>query len=120
MRERQPPLRRVIRGWKRPSPRSVRAGRSQAQLRTRTHLAGTALFDALLADLREYSQAENSAARLAPLNRIYQVSNALAVVPWAPAASLREELRQWLRPRVRLAWAERRLDETVRSLPPTQ
>ena len=72
------------------------------------------LFDSLLGDLNEYSKAENSTARLTPLNRIYEVSNALAAVPWSPAASLREELRQWLRPRIRLAWAERRLDETVR------
>jgi hypothetical protein len=78
-----------------------------------------ALFDALLVDLKDYSQASNSEARVAPLNRIYQVSSALAPIPWEPAQQLREELRQWLRPRVRLAWAERRLDETVRSLPAT-
>ncbi|HMF37749.1 MAG TPA: hypothetical protein VKF17_13965 [Isosphaeraceae bacterium] len=76
-------------------------------------------FDALLDDLRTYSQADNPADRLIALNRIYQMSVALAVVPWAPALQLREELRQWLRPRVRLAWAERRLDETVRNLPPS-
>ena len=47
------------------------------------------------------------------------MSAALSSVPWTPAIQLREELRQWLRPRVRLAWAERRLDDTVRNLPPT-
>jgi hypothetical protein len=78
-----------------------------------------AIFDALLNDLREYSRAASSEVRLGPLNRIYQVSTALAPVPWAPAQELREALRQWLRPRVRLAWAERRLGETVRNLPPT-
>jgi len=77
------------------------------------------LFDALLNDLREYSRADNSVDRLTPLNRIYQMSTALAAVPWAPAIQLREELRQWLRPRVHLAWAERRLDDTVRGLPPS-
>ena len=76
-------------------------------------------FDALLNDLRTYSTADNPADRLTALNRIYQMSAALAPLPWAPAAQLREELRQWLRPRVRLAWAGRRLDETVRNLPPT-
>ncbi len=76
-------------------------------------------FDALLNDLRAYSQADNPTDRLTALNRIYQMSVALAAVPWAPAIQLREELRQWMRPRVRLAWAERRLDETVRGLPPT-
>ncbi|MGA2700100.1 MAG: hypothetical protein ABSH35_03250 [Isosphaeraceae bacterium] len=76
-------------------------------------------FDALLNDLRTYSQADNQADRLIALGRIYQMSVALAAVPWAPAIQLREELRQWLRPRVRLAWAERRLDETVHNLPPS-
>jgi hypothetical protein len=76
-----------------------------------------ALFDATLSDLREYTQAPNSGARLTPLNRLYQISQALATSGWPPAYQVREELRQWLRPRVRLAWAERRLDDTVRNLP---
>lgn len=79
-----------------------------------------ALCDSLIADLKEYSKGSNPAERLVPLNRIYQVSTALASVPWDPAAKLREELRQWLRPRVRLAWAEKRLDEKIQSLPPTE
>ena len=77
------------------------------------------LFTALLGDLREYSQAQSPTARLAPLSRIYQMSMALGTVDWPPAAQVREELRQWLRPRVRLAWAEQRLEQTVRNLPPT-
>ncbi len=76
-------------------------------------------FDALLKDLRTYSQANNQADRLTALDRIYQMSVALSAVPWAPAIQVREAVRQWLRPRVRLAWAERRLDETVRNLPPS-
>ena len=63
-------------------------------------------FDALLNDLRTYSRADNPTDRLTALNRIYEMSNALAAVPWTPAIQLRDELRQWLRPRVRLAWAE--------------
>jgi hypothetical protein len=74
------------------------------------------LFDALLNDLQAYSQAASSNDRLPALNRIYQVSAALGSVPWPPALQLREELRRWLRPRVRLAWAERRFDETLRNL----
>jgi hypothetical protein len=76
-------------------------------------------FDALLGDLREYSQAQSRTARLTPLNRIYRMSWALGTLDWPPAAQVREELRQWLRPRVRLAWAELRLEQTVRGLPPT-
>jgi hypothetical protein len=99
---------------------SVRLGWSQPGAAADPNAAGwNALFDALLIDLREYSRADGSEARLAPLNRIYEISTALASVPWAPALQLREELRQWLRPRVRLAWAQRRLDENVRGLPPT-
>lgn len=78
-----------------------------------------AFFDAILSDLREYAQSPTPTARLTPLNRIYEMSQALATVAWPPASRVREELRQWLRPRVRLAWAERRLDETVRNLPPS-
>ena len=36
---------------------------------------------------------------------------------WAPAANLREELGQWLRPRLRLASARRQLNEAVKALP---
>ena len=57
--------------------------------------------------------------RLRPLARLYRISTSLQGVGWAPAAELREELRAWLRPRVRLAWAERRLVESVRALPPS-
>jgi hypothetical protein len=76
-------------------------------------------FTTLLDDLREYSQAQGPSTRLAPLYRIYQMSSALGTVDWPPAAQVREELRQWLRPRVRLAWAEQRLEQAVRNLPPT-
>jgi hypothetical protein len=77
-------------------------------------------FTAILDDLKAYSTAQTSADRLVPLNRLYQMSTAMAEVPWQPAQSIREELRAWLRPRVRLAWAERRIDDTVRGLPPTE
>jgi hypothetical protein len=78
-----------------------------------------AFFDALLNDLNAYSRASSPAERLTPLNQIYQMSQALAVVNWPPAQQVREELRTWLRPRVRLAWAEKQLEDSVRNLPPT-
>jgi hypothetical protein len=78
-----------------------------------------ALFDALVADLRAYSDASTDQDRLTALNRVYQVSVALRAVSWPPAAELREALRSWLRPRVRLAWAERLLVDRLRGLPPT-
>ncbi len=77
-----------------------------------------ALFDALLADLRAYSSATSENERLKALDKIYKISNALASAPWAPATELREVVREWLRPRVRLARAERRLVDHVQALPP--
>jgi hypothetical protein len=78
-----------------------------------------ALFDALRAECHDYATAPSENDRLVALNRVYQISAALGGITWGPARALREELRAWLRPRVRLAWAERRLIETVRGLPPT-
>lgn len=75
------------------------------------------LFDATLGDLGAYSAATSENDRLTSLNRLYQISVALGSVAWAPAVELRESLREWLRPRVRLAWAERRLVERVNGLP---
>jgi len=77
-----------------------------------------ALFDALLGDLRNYAVATTQGDRLASMNRVYQISVGLNSVSWAPAARVRESLREWLRPRVRLAWAERRLVERVHTMPP--
>jgi hypothetical protein len=76
-----------------------------------------ALFDALLQDLRSYAKAADDTERLTALNNVYQISHALSTVSWEPAANLRAELRQWLRPRVRLAWARQRLRESVQALP---
>ena len=64
------------------------------------------LFDALLGDLKAYAKAESENDRLESLDRIYQISNVLGTVPWSPAATLREEIRQWLRPRLRVASAD--------------
>jgi hypothetical protein len=76
-----------------------------------------ALFDALQSDLKAYAKADSETSRLEALNRVYQISNGLGTVTWTPAANLRGEIRQWLRPRVRLAWAGRRLSDTVEALP---
>ncbi len=99
---------------------SIRQGWSRPGAAADPNAPGwNAFFDALLNDLSTYSRADNPTDRLTALNRIYQMSGALAGVPWQPAAEVRDALRLWMRPRVRLAWAERRLDETVRGLPPT-
>jgi hypothetical protein len=76
-------------------------------------------FDALREDLQAYSKADDESGRLVALNRIYEMSQALGSSAWEPAATIREALREWLRPRVRLAWAQRRLAETVEAFPET-
>jgi len=115
--------------WAAPAPASyANVEKAIAKIRDGWNAPGAAdpnapgwnvFFDAIQSDLRSYSQAGTSNDRLIPLNHLYEMSVALASVPWEPAQTVREELRAWLRPRVRLAWAERTLDETLRNLPTT-
>jgi hypothetical protein len=76
-------------------------------------------FGAIETQLKAYTDAQTREDRLPPLNQLYQMSAALESVDWQPARTIREELRGWLRPRVRLAWAERHINERLSSLPPT-
>ncbi|MDR3637319.1 MAG: hypothetical protein P4L84_26180 [Isosphaeraceae bacterium] len=78
-----------------------------------------AFFDALVNELQAYTVAQGETDQLGSLNRLYQMSVALNGVSWTPAARVHAELRSWLRPRVRLAWAERKLVEAVQGLPET-
>jgi hypothetical protein len=70
-------------------------------------------FDAIRKELVSYSKATTSNDRLGPLNQVWQHSNSLEGMVWEPGNELRETLRTWLRPRVRLAWAQRRLIEAI-------
>jgi hypothetical protein len=98
----------------------IRKSWSEAGARRQPNRPGwDAIFDALLADLQSYSKAGNEEDRLAALDHIYQISEALGAVRWHQAVNLREEIRQWLRPRVRLAWARQRLHDAVKALKPT-
>jgi hypothetical protein len=76
-----------------------------------------ALCDALSSDLRDYGKAASDNDRSAALEHIDQLSQSLASTIWQPAANLRDEIRQWLAPRQRLAWARLRLSEAVLALP---
>ncbi len=97
---------------------SIRQAWNQAGARPEPNADGwNSLFQSLEQQLQAYGQATDDAGRLTALNRLYEVSAALATVAWPPASELREELRQWLRPRVRLAWARRRLDERLEAVP---
>jgi hypothetical protein len=98
---------------------AIRKSWSQPGAPAQPNAAGwNAFFDALRDELRQYSTAPTENDRLVSLNRIYQFSVALRGTAWRSGQELREELRTWLRPRVRLAWAERRLVESVRGLAP--
>ena len=97
----------------------VREDWKQAGARPQPNAPGwEAFFDAVSRDLHAYATAETEDARLRPLGRLYQMSVALQGVSWAPAVELRAGLREWLGPRVRLAWAGRRLKEAIAGLPP--
>lgn len=73
-----------------------------------------AFFDALGQELGTYAAAGDEKARLVSLGRIHQMSQALNGTTWAAAAPVRNALNEWLTPRVRIAWAERRLVDFVK------
>ncbi len=70
-------------------------------------------FDEIQKEIKAYNAAKTASDRLGPLNRLWQLSVALEGVAWDPATELRESLRAWLRPRVRLATAEQNLNEAL-------
>jgi hypothetical protein len=78
-----------------------------------------ALFQAIRKDLAAYAGAGSENDRLRALGHLYQISVAFDSVSWAPAVEVRSELRTWLRPRVTLAWASKKLVETINGLPAT-
>jgi len=98
---------------------SIRQAWSRPGARPEPNADGwNSLFNTLLEQLQAYAGAEDEAGRLTALNRVYEIQAALETVAWPPAATLRAEVREWLRPRARLAWARRQLSDTVESLPP--
>lgn len=76
-------------------------------------------FKDLTDQLEAYTSAGTDQERVRTLNRLYQIYVSLEGVAWSPAVELRHELGDWLRPRVKIAWAERRLVERVQGLPST-
>ena len=78
----------------------------------------TPFFNDLLADLKAYSGSQNESDKLAALGRIFERHQQLQYVAWGPASEVRSALDGWLRPRVGLAWAVRRLEDTILNLPP--
>ena len=73
-----------------------------------------AFFEALNGELAAYAAAGDDKARLTSLGRIHQMDLALHGVAWAPVAPVRAALDEWLAPRIRIAWAERRLIDFVK------
>jgi hypothetical protein len=72
-----------------------------------------AFFDALKGELATYASTTDTNAKLKSLGRLYQMNLALWGVAWGPAIQVRSALDEWLAPRVRIAWAERRLFDFV-------
>ncbi len=72
-----------------------------------------AYLDEVRRELDAYAAANSSNERLGPLNRVWRLSTGLEGLTWAPANDLREAMRSWLSPRVRLAWAERHLSDAL-------
>ena len=64
-----------------------------------------AQLDALMENLRSYARADQDSVRQTALDRVSQIDDSLGTASWESAATLREELQQWLQPRVRLARA---------------
>lgn len=72
-----------------------------------------AFFDALKGELATYSAATDAGSQLASLGRLHKMDLALWGVAWGPAFAVRSALDEWLTPRVRIAWAERRLFDFI-------
>ncbi len=72
-----------------------------------------AFFDGLNGELANFASAPDDKARLLSLGRIHQFDMSLWTTAWAPGTKVRTALDEWLTPRVRLAWAGRRLVEYV-------
>ena len=72
-----------------------------------------AFFDALGQELGAYAAAGDEQARLVSLGRLHQMSQAINGTTWSLAFPVRDALNEWLTPRVRIAWAERRLIDFV-------
>ena len=96
----------------------IKTDLAKAGTDTSPNMSGwNALFDAVVLDLQSYATGKSESDRLTALGHLYQLSAALEGSGWEPAQGLRDEIRAWLRPRVALAWAERRLLEAVRGVP---
>jgi hypothetical protein len=74
-------------------------------------------FNNIQQHLSAYSAARTEGERLRALDRLWEIAHALASVPGSPSHELRAALSDWMRPRVSLAWAVRRMEDTILGLP---
>jgi hypothetical protein len=74
-------------------------------------------FDGLARELNAYSTARTEEDRLGALGRLHGTLRTLEAANWAPANEVRDALREWLRPRVELAWAVRHVLSAIQGLP---
>lgn len=99
---------------------AITAMRANLEARPQANGPGWESFVASMErDLKEYAEAADETARLKALGKLHAYFNSIRQVTWAPAVRVRRELQAWMKPRVALAWASRRLLEGVRGLPKT-
>lgn len=99
---------------------AIAAMRANLEARPQANGPGWETFaSAMERDLKDYASAPSENDRLKALGKLHAYFGSLRQVTWAPAARVRQELQTWLKPRVALAWASRRLVERVRGLPET-
>ncbi|QDV37969.1 hypothetical protein [Tautonia plasticadhaerens] len=74
-------------------------------------------FDAVIGELEAQATAETAADRLAHLERLGRMRDALATKSWGPSDRTRAALADWLEPRLGVARALRDLESAVAELP---
>ena len=70
-------------------------------------------FDAVIGELEAQASAETAADRLAHLERLGRMRDALASKSWGPSDRARDALADWLEPRLGVARALRDLESAV-------
>ena len=76
-------------------------------------------LDAIKRDLSAYAGAPNEAERRRALDHLYKEWSTLNSFGWKTGEPVRDELAEWLRPRVILAWGTKGVVDAVSGLPET-
>lgn len=77
-------------------------------------------FQKVRSELQRFTSSADAEERVAALRKLYKHSQSLSSSGWDLAQRFDTELRQWLRPRIALAWAEYRVLEALQALPESE